>query len=140
VAPIRRRCSVVSTRRLWRAQLAGAVTTAAITILDANAQSVLLSDMFDSKTLYRVPLPIGLGSGAPTMLVSGTAANVATEDASNVYWIDSGGTLYKCSAANCAGTKIIITNGQQVIGRLFQDATYLYWGTASPSQIVRVAK
>lgn len=80
--------------------------------------------------LYRVPLPIGLGTSAPTpLLPTATIAAAITEDASYVYWIDSVGGLYKCAASNRAGTKTIVTSGQQVTGHLFQDATYLYWGT-----------
>jgi hypothetical protein len=122
---------------LVRAHLAGAMT-ATMMIGDANAQSVLITDS-SNNNLYRVPLPLGPGNSVPALMLS-TSVNAVTEDANGIYWIDSGGTMYGCSPTNCRGTKKILTNGQAVVGRLYQDASALYWGTKGPSQVVRLAK
>ena len=107
--------------------------------LDANPQSVLLTDIMDS-LLYRVPLPDGLGSNPPQAL-TGIKTFVATEDENGVYWFDSDGNLYRCSPTDCSQTQTVLAKGQSLNGNvLLQDATALYWAVANPYRIMRIAK
>jgi hypothetical protein len=112
-------------------------------ILDANPQSVFLIDIV-TRLLYRVPLPLGLGTKSPQLLApSGTKTRItaATEDANAVYWFDSDGTLYRCAWADCFNSQTVLANGQRLsASRILQDASALYWGTDSPPQIMRLAK
>jgi len=121
------------------AQLAGGMT-ASTEIVDANEQSVLLFDP-GSGNLLRVPLPLGLGNNAPIALTNvGNERPSATEDSNFVYWIDSQGTMAKCSAANCAPTSVIVANAQNSASPLFQDSRALYWSHSGPDAIERLAK
>lgn len=118
-------------------QLAGGLTQT-MTIVDANSQSILLADSNPSNSLYRVPLPSGLGTAQPQLLNG--AYGVGTEDANNVYW-NNNGTIYKCKPANCASTSFYYRIPQQsATGPLYQDDSALYWGTTSPNQIVKLPK
>lgn len=109
-----------------------------MSIADANAQSVLL---WDGDTLFRVP---AAGASAPATVtrVSPVPSELlATEDAAGVYWFDGSGTLNRCSAASCSGSKATMVTGQAPRGGLFQDATSLYWlDTSSGYRIMRIAK
>jgi hypothetical protein len=120
-----------------RSQLAGGIS-ADLRIVDANAISVLLRNSSNGD-LYRVALPFGSGSSAPPLLLAAAAAINAIETTTGLYWVDSGGTVYRCTASDCAGSKTILTNGQTTY-RLYQDDAFLYWGTASPNQVVRLVK
>lgn len=120
---------------LNRAQLAGGLAEHS-TIVDVNDVSVILADA--SYNLYRVSLPLGLGSQSPqSMGVTGVAA---TEDASNLYWIDSQGTVYSCTKSSCTGTTSVRANGQSNADRILQDSAAVYWGRANPSEVMRLAK
>jgi hypothetical protein len=120
-----------------KAQLAGKLGET-LAIIDANDQSVLLRDTSTSD-LYRVPVPLGFGSQASQSL--GVTGQAATEDANRLYWIDSQGTLYSCTSSNCVSTTKVLANGQgQLVTRLIQDETSLYWGRTSPSEVMRLAK
>lgn len=121
--------------------LAGGMSSNA-ELVDVNSQSVLIRGFPD---LYRIPLPNGLGSASPAVVVSGASANIitGTEDSNALYWVDSTGTMYKCSVnnlGNCAANKILVTSGQPIAGNFYQDSQFLYWGIQSPSQVVRMAK
>jgi hypothetical protein len=118
-------------------QLAGGLTQT-MTIIDANSQSILLADSNASNSLYRVPLPSGLGTAQPQLLNG--AYGVGTEDANYVYWNDLG-TIYKCKPANCANTSSYYHIPQQsATGPLYQDDSALYWGNTSPNQVVKLPK
>jgi hypothetical protein len=109
-------------------------------LLDANSLSLLLRG---PSGLYRLSLPMGTPTAAPQFLSSFTSilnAGGVTEDTSGVYWFEDDGTLYSCSPSNCASTKKVRATGQAVDGGLYQDTTFLYWGTQIPSQIVRMVK
>jgi hypothetical protein len=123
-----------------RAQLAGSISVRNIAILDVNPQSVLFGDRTAVGNIYRVPLPFGMGSSAPAVLLSQVSIYAITESSSFVYWVDSGNTMYKCAPSNCQGTTVILTNGRTISGSLYQDATFLYWGERTPGQIVKMAK
>ena len=108
-------------------------------VVDVNAVSVLLTG---PAGLYRVALP-GDASALPPFLIGLGAAHVygATEDANGVYWLQSDGSLFECSASNCAGTKKALATGQTAessIYNLYQDTTALYWSNGS--KIMRLAK
>ncbi len=109
-----------------------------MSIIDANAQSVLL---WDGDTLFRVP---AAGASAPltvTRVSPAPSQMLATEDAAGVYWFDGNGTLSRCSAASCSGSKATMATGQAPLGGLFQDETNLYWlDTSSGYRIMRIAK
>lgn len=115
-------------------------------IIDVSAQSILL---VDSTSLYRIPLPVGLGSQAPQKLATLATASggyytlSGAEDASGVYWLDNDGSLYRCtpspSTGACTGTKVL-ASGQAQTSRLFQDDTALYWGNGNTNQVMRLAK
>jgi hypothetical protein len=106
-------------------------------ILSVNEASVLLLDV-NTKQVYRVPLPLGLGNNQPTPL--GIVASTATEDAAGLYWIDDNGTLSTCQVANCAATTRILAIGQTEPRGLIRDEVALYWGRSTPNQIMRLAK
>jgi hypothetical protein len=118
-----------------RAQLAGGLSEN-MTILDVNDASVILSDA--SGNLFRVPLPLGLGTQSPQSI--GVTGVAAVEDAGNLYWIDSQGTVYQCTSSSCASTTVVRANGQASAARMRQDSTTLYWGRANPSQVMKMAK
>jgi hypothetical protein len=105
-------------------------------VVDANTVSVLLAG---PGGIYRVALP-GNAATAPPLLASlGSSSLVgATEDAGGVYWMQSDGTLFKCTAATCSTSKKSLATGQTPIGDLYQDATALYWSNGN--QIMRIAK
>jgi len=125
----------VNSAGLARAQLAGGLAEGT-TIVDVNASSVILADA--AYNLYRVPLPLGLGSQSPQSLaVTGAAA---TEDAGKLYWIDTQGTLSSCTLSNCTATTTVRANGQSLSDRILQDSTALYWGRANPPEVMRLAK
>ena len=115
--------------------------TSTMSIVDANAQSVLLWEVAGGiSSLYRVPIA---GAAAPALLtnvVPAPAAAMATEDVSGVYWFDGDGILNRCSPSSCAGTKTALAGSQSPSGALFQDATSLYWVNTNPYSIVRLAK
>jgi hypothetical protein len=112
--------------------------TPSMNIADANAQSVLL---WDGDTIFRVP---AAGASAPVTLTAVSPAPSelqATEDASGVYWFDGNGTLNRCTASGCAGSKTTLLSGQAPTGGLFQDGESLYWvDTSSGYRIMRLAK
>lgn len=122
-----------------QAQLAANITPSTV-MVDANNQSVLLFD-YDSKSLLRVPLPLGLGSSAPSTLMDSLGdAPSATEDSTGVYILDGQGTLSKCSPANCASTAKVLAVGQNTHTAIYQDSSALYWSHANPNAIERLAK
>jgi hypothetical protein len=123
-----------------RIQLAGAIPDTDIVIADVNPQSVLFWDRTVPGNIYRVPLPFGVGSAAPVVLLSQVSTSAITESSSFVYWVDTGNTMYKCAPSNCQSTTVIVTSGRTISGRLYQDDTFLYWGERTPGQIVRMAK
>jgi hypothetical protein len=120
-----------------RVKVAGSLTPS-MGIADANAQSVLL---WDGDTLFRVP---AAGASAPVVLTTVSPAPSqlrATEDAAGVYWFDGNGTLNRCTAVGCSGSKTTLLTGQAPAGGLFQDATSLYWvDTSSGYRLMRIAK
>jgi hypothetical protein len=122
------------------AQLAGGMTKGTA-ILDVNELSILLYDS-DSGDLLRVPLPLGLGNNAPTILTNLGASGgpSATEDSNAVYFIDSQGTFSKCSVSDCANTTHVIANAQGSASPIFQDSLALYWSHSGPNAIERLAK
>ena len=129
----------VDSTTLAKAQLAGGIGQNAY-IVDANNQSVLLYDQ-TSANLLRVPLPLGLGSSAPQIMVPISGGTVAaTEDANALYWIDGQGTLYSCVPPNCVSTTEVLAYAQDNAFRLLQDSTALYWERTDPTSIVRMAK
>jgi len=103
----------VESAGLDRAQLAGGLTEGS-KIVDVNASSVILADA--TSNLYRVPLPLGLGSQPPQSL--GVTGAAATEGAGKLYWIDPQGTLYSCTLSNCASTTTVRANGQAYSDRI----------------------
>lgn len=107
-------------------------------IIDVNAQSVLLTG---PNGLYRVTLPDGDAVNPPQFLTTFASGNVsgATEDSSEVYWLEVDGTVYSCVPPGC-GTKKVLASGQAPYGHLYQDTTALYWATDTPSQVLRLAK
>jgi hypothetical protein len=125
----------VNSAGLARAQLAGGLTEGS-RIVDVNASSVLIADTADN--IYRVPLPLGLGSQPPQSI--GVTGAAATEDAGKLYWIDTQGTLYSCTLSSCASTTTVRANGQVLSDRILQDSTALYWGRANPPEVMRLAK
>jgi hypothetical protein len=115
-------------------------------LCDVNEKSILI---VDASNLYRIPLPVGLGSQAPQKLVTlatssgGYYTLGATEDASGVYWLDNDGSLYRCTPSSSTGacTDVkILASGQAQCSYLYQDATALYWGSGSTNQVMRLAK
>jgi hypothetical protein len=137
----------VEPQTLSRAQLAGGITES-VSIVDVNEQSVLLYDR-DATSLLRVPLPLGLGNGAPAALTIITGGQPlanppsATEDAGAVYWIDQEGTLSKCSPSDCVSTTKVLANAQNDPSPLFQDSAALYWSHSNYGEadsLVRLAK
>jgi hypothetical protein len=136
----------ISTATLTETQLAGSLTSNTTVLVDVNAKSILLLDYPYSK-LYRIPLPIGLGSQSPQQLTSlntsGTYYPAATEDESGAYWVDTDGSLYRCTPSSstgaCTNTKLL-ASGQANAGILYQNASALYWGNGSKNQIMRLAK
>jgi hypothetical protein len=129
---------LASTANPSATRLTGNMASSSFSIIDVNAQSVLLSG---SSALYRVPLPSGLPTTLPGLVtqVSGYL-QAATEDQNGVYWVESDGTVYSCSATSCASTKKVLAAGQSLSGTLYQDGTALYWANSTPSQVVRLAK
>jgi hypothetical protein len=130
-----------------RAQLAGGATLGTMTIVDASSQSLLLKD--NAGNIYRIPLPLGLGTSAPTKITTVVMTSTTgyfqgiVEDANGIYWLDGEGTVYRCSASNCEGTKSVLANGQVASGAgigFIQDATALYWGITDTDRIMRLAK
>jgi hypothetical protein len=108
-------------------------------VVDVNAVSVLLSG---PAGLYRVALP-GDAGAVPPFLIGLGAADVygATEDTGGVYWLQSDGSLFKCSPSNCAGTKKSLATGQTAESsryNLYQDTSALYWSNST--KIMRLAK
>ena len=115
------------------------------TILDANAQSLLLTGN-TAGALYRVALPNGDAAHPPALLNQSTSSHPtgATEDASRAYWFEGDGTLYACLPPSCASSKTALAGGQPATGfDLYQDTSAsnpaLYWG-ANPGQVMRLAK
>lgn len=122
-------------------QLAGGSYTGKMRILDANEKSVLLSSDSTIYSLYRVPLPAGMGTYEPQYIaILGSINANAVEDASGLYWIDTTGSVYRCAPANCTNTAVVIATGQNDIATLWQDESALYWARSSPNQIIRLAK
>lgn len=116
-------------------------------LLDANAVSLLYRHD-NTGNLYRVPIPGGLGTGSPQLIVSGTSTKLATEDANYVYWIDTLGNLNRCNASSCSATTTVMTSGQTLgdyftggtlWSVLYQDAGYLYWINGS-GELLKLAK
>jgi hypothetical protein len=105
-------------------------------IVDVNAVSVLLTG---PAGLYRVALP-GDAAAVPPFLIGLGSASVsgATEDAGGVYWLQSDGSLFRCSPSSCAATKKALATGVTSPSGLYQDATALYW--SSGAKIMRLAK
>ncbi len=105
-------------------------------IVDVNAVSVLLTG---PAGLYRVALPGDAAAVPPSLIdLGGASLNGATEDAGGVYWLQSDGSLFKCSPSSCAGTKKALATGQVSQNGLYQDATALYWSNGA--KIMRLAK
>lgn len=134
--------STSSSATSTRTQLAGGSTVGTLSLIDANAVSVI---MFDSSasTYYRVALPSGNGTGDPTYVsIQGSDAPTwyATEDAKGFYWVDTGGNINRCAPANCFNTKVQLATGQGTLTGLYQDANALYWSRTSPNVIMRLAK
>jgi len=124
-----------------QAQLAGSLTQN-MSLVDANQYSLLISDT-DAGTLSRVPLPLGLGTSPPQLIVTlplAASLTAATEDAGGIYWMDGAGTLSRCTASNCSGTKKVLAIGQSQSSSLYQDTGALYWGRGGPNQVMRLAK
>jgi hypothetical protein len=105
-------------------------------VVDANTVSVLLAG---PSGLYRVALP-GDAAAAPPLLIGLGSASLrgATEDGNGVYWLQSDGTLFKCTPSACGTSKKALATGQTPIGDLYQDASALYWSNGN--QIMRIAK
>lgn len=112
-------------------ELAGSLTES-MNIVDANSRSVLLRD---TQSIYRVPL-----GGAPALQQLASPAGYAVEDETGMYWMDDAGTVYRCVASDCAGTKIVLTESGANSSQPFQDGAALYWGGGSPNRVVRLAK
>ena len=115
--------------------------------LDANSQSLIYQDS-TTKNLYRVPIPGGLGAGAPQLIVSGTGTNFVTEDSNGIYWIDTLSNLNRCSASSCSSTTAVMTTGQTVgeyynantlLSVLHQDSGFLYWINGA-GELLKLAK
>ena len=141
-----------STNSVWRTvgfppsttlQLAGGMTLNQV-IVDANSKSLVYQDA-NTKNLYRVPLPGGMGTAAPQNITAANATKFVTEDANGIYWIDSTGNLSRCLAPTCTGN-MVMTTGQilgstanSTLGALYQDASYLYWINGF-GQLMKLAK
>jgi hypothetical protein len=120
-----------------RSQLGGALN-ANLQIADANPISVLLQDT-STGNVYRAALPFGSGNAAPPLLLAAMSPQSVVEAATGIYWVDGGGTVYQCNAGACSGTQAILTNGQNTYD-IYQDETFLYWGTSGTNQVVRLVK
>jgi len=131
----------VSVSNLTPAYLASSVSSS-MQIIDANAHSLLLLD--GAGSIYRVPLPTGLGVNSPQPVttlssnISGIA--YATEDTAGVFFFDPDGTLYHCDPLNCNATRSILANAQSPTGPIYQDASALYWANSTPFAVMRLAK
>lgn len=104
-------------------------------------KSVLLVEDSSDYSLHRVPVNSGTGAETSQSITQlKTIKGNAVEDDNGLYWIDNAGSVYRCTPANCANTKVVLATGQTDINTLFQDDSALYWARSSPNQIIRLAK
>lgn len=79
--------------------------------------------------------------GAPTTFaktLTKTPVTALVVDATNVYWVENGGGVYRCSKSSCTTPKLLVPN-QTLPTALAQDATSVYWAN-STGEIRRLAK
>lgn len=103
----------------------------------------LPSSTSTSSQVRSVPLPNGVGTGAPTLLGSagGVSLGIAA-DTDGVYWTarvaGGGDSVATCALGSCAGGPKIIASSNLPWG-ITTDATAVYWVTEG-GQVMKVAK
>jgi hypothetical protein len=75
--------------------------------------------------------PLAGCDGRPTILISEISSWAMVVDDSNVYWLSTDATIFRCSVDGCRGNPAIVTQADGarvgITGILAATATHLYW-------------
>lgn len=91
-------------------------------------------------TIYRVPLPNGVGAAQPPVFITVGMPRDAMADDRHLYWADytSTGSITRCPLSGCGDAPEVLAPGQNRPTGLLQDETAIYW--AAGPNVFRLAK
>jgi hypothetical protein len=96
------------------------------------------------QAIFKLPLPTGVGSGAPPQFVPLLPRGMIASD--DYIYFTAKNEVYRCPHSGCATPPEVLASGQVGPGAMAQDAVSIYWvtsgtlGTPESAAVRRLAK